>query len=143
MSKNRGVSFIEVILIVGLFAVVGTSSTPFFSHFLLRNNVDTTTQTVINVIRKAQNYSMNQKSGATWGACVTGGSIRLFSGSCIAPTFRQDTPVPPGVTVSGLTSVTFSKLRGEPSSSVTITVSSSLKSKTVSVNSAGGMDTNL
>lgn len=139
-TARSGISLIEVILVVGLFAVIGTASTPFFSHFLLRNNVDTTAETVVNTLRKAQNSSMNQKSSAVWGACMTGSTIRLFTGSCASPTTREDTPIPSGITVSGFSAVTFSKLRGEPSSGITVTVSTAQKSKTIVLNPAGGMD---
>lgn len=137
---TRGITYVEILVIVGIIAILSSAATPFFSNFILKNNTGTATAMAVNVLRKAQLYSMNQKNGSVWGVCVTGGNIRLFTGTCTAPVIREDTTIPPWVTVIGLSSVTFSKLRGEPSSALDITVSSSLKSNTIALNPTGGLD---
>lgn len=137
---NHGITYVEILLIVGLIAILSSASTPFYSNFILKNNTSTATATVVNTLRKAQSYSMNQKNGSVWGVCLTGGNIRLFAGTCVSPVIGEDTSIPAWITVSGLTEITFSKLRGEPSSSLNITVSSDLKTNTIVLNPAGGLD---
>lgn len=139
---NRGITLVEILVVVGIIAILSSAATPFYSNFILKNNTDIATTTVVNVLRKAQLYSVNYKNNSIWGVCSSGGNIRLYTGSCASPVLKEDTSVPPWITVSGLNAVTFSKLRGEPSSALNITVSSSLKANTVALNPAGGLDIN-
>lgn len=138
---TQGVTLIELLLVLSIIAVLGTATTPFLSRFVTANNLDTTRDNVIGTIRKAQQYAMDGKNDATWGACVTGTNIRLFQGTCTTPTFSEDFSIPTSVTVSGFAETTFSK-RGEPSGAVTITISSATGSHTVSINAAGGITVN-
>lgn len=146
-SVNRsqsGVSFIELLLVIAIIAILGASVTPFLSNFILRNNLETTTDKVIGSIRKAQNYSMDGKNDAVWGVCTTGSHLRLFRGSCESLDFSEDFTVSGSVNVSGLEDpgITFSKLRGEPSSSLSVTISTNIDSNSVQVNTGGGMEIN-
>lgn len=139
---NAGITYIEVLVLVALISIVSFISTPFFSHSLLRNNTTTATELIENVIRKAQLYSVNGKNNAVWGVCITSGKIRLFTGTCAAPVIREDTTLPKNITITGLSETTFSKFRGEPSSSRTITIQSGIKTQTIVLNPVGGMDIN-
>ena len=136
--KSRGVTVIELILIIALIAIVGTAATPFLSNFILRNNYETTVDKVLSSLRKAQGYSMSGRNQSLWGVCLAAGNkIRLYRGSCATPAFSEDFDVPGSVAVSGLSDTTFSTLRGEPSGTLTITISTDIGTRTVSVNGAG------
>lgn len=145
--NTHGFTLIELLLVIGIIAVVAVATTPFLSQLVLRINTETTVDKVIGTIRKAQGYAMDGKaSGAVWGFCITteGSSqiIRLYSGSCATPSFSEDFDVASPVTITdgGVSDITFSNTRGEPSNTLTLTIASSLESKTVTVNSAGGME---
>ena len=97
---------------------------------------------IITTFRKAQFYSISGKRNSSWGCCLIGNSIRLFIGSCASPDFSEDFTLPANISVSAFTPVTFSLGRGEPSSSVSITVSSSTESQTLNLNSIGGLAIN-
>lgn len=134
----RGISLIELLLVVSLILILGASTTPFLSQFVLRTQHDKTVNQVVGKLRKAQGYSMDSRNDSTWGVCLFGDTLRLYTGSCGTPTFSQDTELPVTVVnVSGLSDVTFSR-RGEPSSSLSISITSEIESVQVTMNVAGG-----
>jgi len=97
---------------------------------------------LISSIRKAQSYSISKKDGLTWGVCLTGKTIRMFGGSCVSPTTKDDYNLPNNVSITGLSTVTFSLFRGEPNSSQNINISGNNKTYNLIINSAGGMNVN-
>lgn len=139
---RKGVSYIELLVVIGLIAIIGASVSPFLSNFILRNNLETTTDNLVGTIRKAQAYSMDGKNDAAWGVCLAGGNIRLFTGTCGSPTISEDYTVSSSVTITGLTTTTFSRLRGEPSSSLSVAISTDIGSTIITLNAAGGMEIN-
>lgn len=143
MSKVKcqaGVTLPELLLVVGLVALIGASVTPFLSNFVLRNHLETTTDKIIGSLRKAQAYAIDGKNNTTWGVCLSDSDIRLFGGSCGSPTFSEDFGLPKTVTISGLPTVTFSRLRGEPSNALSIIIATNIDSRSVYLNEAGGID---
>ncbi len=134
---QSGYTFIELLLVIGLVAILAASATPFFSNFLLRNNYETTADALVSTLRKAQSYSLQNKNNAVWGACLSSGKIRLYRGTCASPTFSEDFSVPSTITITGFTDTAFSRPRGEPSGSLAISVTSAIGAKTVTVSAAG------
>ncbi len=139
---TKGFTLIEVILVVGLVLLVSSAAFPIGANWYGLNNFDSTFNIVLSSLRKAQAFAIDDKSNTTWGVCLTGSTIRLFSGSCSTPTVANDYLLPTNIGVSGLSTVTFSNLRGELTSAQTITLSGSGKSKTISINLLGGIDIN-
>lgn len=120
--------------------VVAASTTT--SRWYLQNNVEAAKNMLVSSIQKAQNYAMVKKDNLTWGVCLTGNVIRMFGGTCASPTIKDDYVVPDSVTVSGLTTVTFSNFRGEPDSAQNITLTGNNKTFTLIINMAGGISVN-
>ena len=82
---EAGFTFIEVILVVGILSLIAAVTTPLFARFLAKNHIETTTTTVMGFLRKAQENAMDGKNDATWGVCVTGSTLRMYSNTCAAP----------------------------------------------------------
>jgi prepilin-type N-terminal cleavage/methylation domain-containing protein len=139
--NHGGFSLIELLIVLALIAILAATATPFLSRFVLQVHFDSTVEKTISSLRKAQSYSMDNKNGSAWGVCVTGSTLRLFSGSCASPTISENFAIPSTVTITGLSNVTFNQ-RGEPSTSTTSVVSTALESATIQLNIAGGLDTN-
>lgn len=139
MSKTAGITLIELLLVIALVSILAVATTPFLTRFLTSSSHDTLVDTVVGSVQKAQNYAMVGKNNTTWGVCVTGGNLRLFAGSCNAPTYQENYSVNGAAGVSGLTSVTFNS-RGEPSATQNIQVTSSVDTTSILVTAAGGID---
>jgi prepilin-type N-terminal cleavage/methylation domain-containing protein len=139
-KDNDGFTAIELILVIAIVAILGATTTPFLINFYQRNNLEVATDTIIGSIRKAQNYAINNKDTGNWGVCLSGTKIRLFRGTCAAPTFSEQFDKSSSVTITGLNETTFSKARGEPSAPLSINVSNSIGSYNINVNNAGGLD---
>lgn len=139
---SKGFSLIEILMVVSIISIIGAASVPSLRRFMLGNDLEVGAQKVVGTIRKAQSYAQDGKNNETWGVCLLGINLRMFSGSCTLPTFFEDFEIPRTVTISGLSETTFSKLRGEPSNLLNISLSTDFGARTVQVNSAGGMEVN-
>ncbi len=138
---RSGFSFIELLLVIAIIAIIAASSAPFISRVLTQNYLEVSTDKVVSTIRKAQSYAMSSKDNAVWGFCENSSSLRLYKGSCAAPAYYEDFDLSK-VVVVGLTDVSFSGStgnRGEPSVSATVIVSNDAGTNSVSINYAGGL----
>ena len=120
--------------------IIITGVTAYNSNWYLKNNLDGTKNILVSSLRKAQEYALIKKNNLTWGVCLTNNIIRMYGGSCASPTIKDDYILPPNVSLTGFTTVSFSSLRGEPSLPQNIIVSSGDKTYTISLNSVGGLN---
>lgn len=140
---QTGFTFIELIIVVSLIAILSASTSPFLSRFVLTINQYSTVDKVVSTIKKAQGYSMSGKDGESWGVCKTGNVVRLYRGtSCSSNSFQEDFDIPASVTVTGMSDTKFSLAKGEPTLAMSVTISSTIATKTVTVTGAGGVSAN-
>jgi type II secretory pathway pseudopilin PulG len=137
----KGFTLIELVLVVGLIFIILGGAFVFNSGWYLQNNFDSTKNILVSSLRKAQNYSLIKKNNLTWGVCLTNNIVRMFGGSCTSPTIKDDY-ILPNIVISGLTTITFSPLRGEPNTPQNVTVSGNNKSIHIIINQAGGISQN-
>lgn len=131
-----GMTLIELLLVMALITIIAASTTPFLSRFVLQQQFDTANTVVTGYLHKAQSAAMSGKQNQTWGVCYSGHTIKLYSGSCGSPSYSQSYQLAASLSLTGLTDVTFNK-DGSPSGVVNGSLSSSLDSATLTVNSAG------
>ncbi len=139
MKNQAGITLIEILLVIAIVAILGASATPFLSNFLTRNSHDVAISRVLGALRKAQSYSMVQKDTGLWGVCTLDQTIVLYRGSCASPDYQEVYILPDSISLGGLTDISFSPDRGEPSVAGNITINSSLDFNTVSINQGGGI----
>lgn len=138
-SKNTGITLIELLLVVALIAILGTMTAPFAGQLYQRVNLETATSNVLVALHKAQANSLEGKANGAWGICQNAGKIRVYLGTCVSPTQKEDFDIPNTVIVAGLNDTSFSRMRGEPSGTLSITVSNLAGSNTLTANIAGGI----
>ena len=138
----RAFSLIELIIVIAIIMIIGTAATNFGAGTLLANNLDTDRGMLVSSIRKAQGYAMVKKNNLEWGVCKTGNIIRVFGGTCGAPTIKDDYELSNSTVISGLSTITFSNLRGEPNAAQSITLTGNNKTITIIVNALGGIQIN-
>jgi len=140
---QKGLTFIELILATSLIAILAATSSPFLSRFILSINQYSTVDKVVSTLKKAQGYSMSGKDGVSWGVCHTGSVIRLYRGvSCNSNLLAEDFDIPSSVTVTGMSDIKFSLSKGEPTATISVTISSAVATKTITVTGAGGVSAN-
>lgn len=144
---SKGVTLIELLLVVAIISTLGILSTTVFSRFLTQNAVSNTTDQFVNTLRKAQIYSMSGKRNSNWGVNYSNNTITLFKGDAYGQdtSFNETFTVNSVVAISGISGdIVFSRVTGLPNSTPTITVSSttSNSSKTFTINSQGVVNRN-
>ena len=122
--------------------IIATTATFYNSQWYFQNNLESTKNILISSIHKAQSYSISKKNGLTWGVCLINQTIRMFGGSCDSPIIKDDYIIPRIVNISGLSTITFSPLRGEPNSVQNIQLSGNNKNYNLIINLAGGISVN-
>lgn len=121
MRCRCGFTLIEMLVVVGLMAVVGLIGTPYVLSSLQRNYLRSSGEQVVSLVRRAQVYGMMGKDSEVWGLCwVDAGQIRLFAGSCGSPVYEEVVDLPESVSMNVFNETTFSLLRGMPSGSLAI-----------------------
>ncbi len=142
--RLRGFTLPEVMLSVLLIGMIAGMSIPFFQIFLTRNELDQTTSTYAQTLRRAQLTSIAKDGDSLWGVRVGASSILLFKGSSYAlrdQTFDESTSIAPTVAVSGLLEVVFQKGSGIPTATgTTVFTSSNGEIRNVTINQKGMVD---
>lgn len=136
-SKSRGFTLIELLLIVSMVVILGTMSTGFYARFLTQNAVSNTTDRLVAQLRKAQLYSMVGRANTSWGVRWQSNKITLFATGNNA--FDESFDVPSNVSISGFTTVTFTRGSGVPNTTAAINISGGNNSDTLTLNSQGAV----
>ena len=138
---RKGFTLIEILLSLALIGIITTISIPVLQSFLSRNDLDVTSQTFVQSLRRAQCLAEGCQSDSKWGVKIQTGNITIFRGDSYANRETDDDEsfdVSAGVTTSGLSEIVFSKLSGVPlSSGVTNINSSQGETKIITTNEKG------
>ncbi len=138
MGKVCGFSLIELIISVAVIILLGTSTSVFFSRFLLQTTADQVADNLAEELHKAQTYSMMNRANSSWGVRYLANTVTLFATS--SGSFNENNAVNTNVAISGFSQVTFAKGTGVPDTVFTATISANMTTRQVSVNSQGGIN---
>lgn len=139
---QSGVTLIELLLTIALIAILAAVAAPLGSRSFIAQQQAATASMLRSSLSKAQTQAMGIRNDTSWGVCLTGDTIRLYSGSCGAPGISEDYTIPDSITVTGLSDVTFDAVRGAPSVALSINIASTSDSTTVSMNDTGMIEVN-
>lgn len=67
MINQKGVSLVELLLVVALIAMLGGLSLPFYRGYQIEQGLDTTSKDMVQALREAQNMATTGKSDDEWG----------------------------------------------------------------------------
>lgn len=141
MRSLRGFTITEVLLSVVLLGMIAGMSVPFYRSYLDRNELDQTTMTLAQTMRRAQFMSIAQDGDSAWGVKVSSSSILLFKGASYLTrdqTQDESTTLAPTVSFSGMSEVVFQKGNGVPSTTGTSTfISNNGEIRNVTINQKG------
>lgn len=137
--SERGITLIELLLVMAIVALIGLSSVAFYARFFTQNAVSNTVDQLTSQLHKAQIYAMAGKNESHWGVDYRSNTITLYRGNSYATrviAVDEKFSVPSNITVTTF-DINFWPKDGTPSASATITISGGGNSETVTVNSQG------
>lgn len=125
-GARKSFTLIELLLLIGLTILIAGLSLPFYSTFVVRNYLKTTSSSLVQTIEKAQNFAQSGRRNAQWGVYINAPHYILFKGTNYAgrdTAFDEVYDIPQSVNVSGISEITFDHIRGETANTGSITLS--------------------
>lgn len=136
----KGFTFVEFLLVMTIIVVLLTLTIPLGIRFYKSQQLDATTEEVIQSLRRAQLKSMSQAehSFGVYVGSGQSGQYVLFRGSSYASRDDEEIfDVSISISFSGLSEIVFSKIEGIPSVSGDIILTSDVGVRTVNINQSG------
>ena len=124
----KGFTLVEILIVVAISGILLFLTVPMGVGFYRTQQLDATVSEVIQALRRAQLNAMAVESDQTWTVYLESGQYRLEDE--VFDTLDD-------ITFGGLSSVTFSKLTGLPTSTGNITLTLDDETETISINSVG------
>jgi len=85
ISISKGVTFIELLIIVGILAILAAISIPAFRYFQRESDLDNSTEEIINTLRLAQSKTLGSEGASQYGVYFDNSTdpdqYTLFAGS--------------------------------------------------------------
>jgi prepilin-type N-terminal cleavage/methylation domain-containing protein len=119
----RGFTFIEIILVMGIMAILAGFAVPLYGSLRIRNDLTVATNTTVQLLNRAQTLARAMREDDAWGVSVVSGEVTLFRGSDFATritTFDEVFKLPGGITSAGNVPLYFEKFSATPRSGVAV-----------------------
>lgn len=149
---NRGISFIEIMVVISILGIIITIVTPSLSSFRNQQTLNNTTDDIVSVLNLARNQTLSSQNSNYYSVHFTSGSATLFTGG----TYSSGNSTNYVVSFSDLVNtetilsdrgsdVSFTRLTGEATNYGNIVVqlvSNSANQKTITINKIGTISVN-
>lgn len=149
---NRGFTLLELLVVIGILAVLTIFTVPFLGSSIGRNELKSTTWEMVDALRQAQSKSMAGKSDNVWSVHFESKKFVLFKGAVynvVDPDNDvHDLPNVLSITAISLngagTDMTFDARKGSTSQFGIITMQddNSQETKIITVTAVGKIDYN-
>ena len=147
-ARSAGFTLIEVLLSVGILALITGMATPVYIAFTQRNDLSIASQTIAAMLYRAEAYSRGAYYDTNWSVDFSNATntVTLYAGTTFASrdTTKDETySIPDSLSESYTGDVSFTKLTGLPTSppvpTITLT-SNNNDSGAITVNAKGVVD---
>ncbi len=138
-----GLTLIEVIISIAIIIIISSLALTVGLGFYKTFALDSEQAVLVSVLRMARNSSINNLNQSAYGVFRDTSSYTLFRGNSYATRnqeFDKRFTVAPSLSLSGLTEVVFTQLNGDALPSGTITLNATGTSRTITINTAGGIN---
>lgn len=146
MGQQHGFTLIELMLSIVIISMITGLSLPVYNSFAVRNDLDVTTEQVVQALRRAQTYARGMEDDVSWSINVSSTTVTLYKGSPFTghdASGDETISLPASVTPSGITDTTFTKFTGIPTTTGSITLTSTANhSRTITINAKGMVNYN-
>lgn len=137
--RDGGFSLIEILLVVGISAIIFLFAAPFGMNFYKTQLVNEAQSNIVDALQRARHNAVLQKFDSNWGVRIVAGSYTVFRGNTYderVDTFDEVYPIISSIEISTST-IIFSKLTGIPSSTSTISITYDTLSRNVILSDTG------
>lgn len=156
-NKNRGISIIEILIVISIIVALSAIVIPSFSSFHKQQALKNTTEDIVSLLNEARNNTISSKNSNTYGVHFDNNKAILFSGTSFvaSPSNKQIdfdsvviVPESGGINlVGGGSDVVFTRItgdtqEGEYGTIVVQLVSDSTKHKIININKIGVIGSN-
>ncbi len=138
-GKQPGLTLIEIMLIIGIFALLISIMTPVGLNFYLAYQFDSETDLLTALLRQARNLSMVNHNESDHGVYIAADKFTVFEGTNYATRnqasdkqFQRDG----AIAIAGPAEIVFSALSGQTASS-TFNLNDGRKNRDIFVNPEG------
>lgn len=123
IKKNKGISLIEILIVVSIIVIISAIVIPNFSKFHNQQVLQNTTEDVISLLNEARNSTISSKNSNTYGVHFQIDKVILFTGASFTsdPSNKQvdldssvTIPVAGGINLNGGGSdIVFARITGD------------------------------
>lgn len=151
MKAKSGFSLIEVIIVIGILAVLTAGSIGIYSNYSKNVELDTSANSIISDLKSAQSKAINGEESLKWGIRFINGTddyYEIFSTSDsytvgVSPE-KKTVYLVKGVTFSDPSEGTskdiiYDKIRGTITSDTTVKITSGGTEKTINITALGNI----
>ncbi len=133
---------LEMLLSIAIIGIIAGLSAPVFVAYSNRQDLAQAEKNIADALRRAQQYSSQERGNSQWGVRFQTGSVTVFKGASYAARdagFDEIDTLPSTITMSYSGDIVFSQLYGLPNTTLTQVLTSSLESttQTVTMNAKG------
>ena len=150
---NRGITFIELLIVAAIIGIVALIVLPAFSSIKEKQVLNNGVENVISALNKARGETLSSLDSSSYGVYFSSGEIVIFKGT-IYSSADPDNEIISITSPASISNVTlggqsggagemyFNRLTGSPSKSGTITISSPSYSKIITLSATGAVSKN-
>ena len=145
MEGGGGFTFTEIIMVLGIIAVLALLTAPLGINFYREQMLDEATYDILLALRRAQNQAISQRADSRFGLNFSAepSAYILFQGDTYATrnvAADERFYLPFGISVLGISEVVFGNLNGVPNWNGVITVSALGNSAQININVQGKIE---
>ncbi|MEI7718881.1 MAG: type II secretion system protein [archaeon] len=138
--KKEGFSLVEIVVVLGIFALLFSISTSVYNNFKSHSNLEITVNGVVEAIRMAQSNAQSGKGDSKWGMKIVTNKVVVFKGDNYTSrdvSFDESFGFSGEVVTGGVSEIVFEKLTGTTLTTGTIILTSNTENKNINVNEKG------
>lgn len=145
LSLSRGLSIIEVIVVIAMSVMIAAFAAPFMANTLGRKGAEAAAMTAVDALRDAQFGVMSGRGATAYGVHFENAKIVLFSGAAYVPgdpdniehALTGDALIT-DISLGGGNEVRFTDRRGTPTATGAVAITGSDNTvRVITINAAG------
>ena len=137
----HGFSLVEILLVIALFSMFAFTAMPMVGGVVSQNDLESSSLMVVSTLRQAENNARNGIEDSTWSVRIAYPQLKLFKGSDYATrdlNYDVDYTLNSNLTLSGISTITYSKMYAIPSTTGNIIMTNQNNSSVIiNINAKG------